>query len=152
MLDGLSPPPRQREVLSWELQMSREARSRNDEQDLTAFDYAAAAELFAGTARKGNKGFTYNRFESAAEALRFAIEVAPKHAMLGAYLEVDEARFGLGQIQLLYANPRYPLRRRTDAGAESEGVRRTRIGSGTIKRSNIDHAASGRSRGGKRSH
>jgi hypothetical protein len=96
--------------------MARNARPRSDghihTHDLTAFDYAAAAELFAGAARKGSKGFTYNRFDSAAEALRFAIEEAPAQAMLGAYLEVDEARFDFAQIRLLYDNARFPLRRR----------------------------------------
>jgi hypothetical protein len=96
--------------------MARDARSRSDGYvhtlDVTAFDYAAAAELFAGSGRKGSKGFTYNRFDSAAEALRFAVEEAPAQAMLGAYLEVDEARFDFAQIRLLYENARFPLPRR----------------------------------------
>ena len=62
-------------------------RARDDEQaatlDVGAFDYTAAAELFAGFNGKGNKGSSYNRFDTAAEALRFAIETAPAQTMLG---------------------------------------------------------------------
>ncbi len=35
----------------------------------------------------------------------------PPPALLGAYLEVDEARFGLQEIRYLYENAAYPLPR-----------------------------------------
>jgi len=104
-------------------------------QDLAAFDYGAAAELFGGGGRKpgtGNKGFVYNRFENAAEALRFAVEIAPAPAMLGAYLEVDEARFDLAQIRLLYDNTRYPLQRRADTGVDAGGETRKKTDTGKM--------------------
>jgi hypothetical protein len=96
------------------------------------FDYAAAAELFAGTSKKGSKSFSYNRFDSAAEALRFAVEDAPPHTMLSAYLEVDEARFDFAQIRMLYANARYPLRR---ADMPADGDSRTNASSQKMQNS-----------------
>jgi hypothetical protein len=53
----------------------------------------------------------YLRFETAAEALRFAIEEMPRSALLGAYLEVDESRFGSEEIHYLYNHAAYPLKR-----------------------------------------
>jgi hypothetical protein len=35
----------------------------------------------------------------------------PATALLGAYLEVDEVRFGLQEIRDLYDSARYPLKR-----------------------------------------
>jgi hypothetical protein len=53
---------------------------------------------------------TYKRFDTAAEALRFAIEEIPAPALNGISLEVDERRFGSQEIKCLYANAGYPLR------------------------------------------
>ena len=75
------------------------------------FDYAAAAELFSGPGKKGRNLFAYQRFDSAAEALRFAIERMPPATLQGAYLEVDEARFGVAEIRALYESSAYPLQR-----------------------------------------
>jgi hypothetical protein len=55
------------------------------------FDCEAAAELFPVRNRKFNRQFArYRRFDSAAEALRFAIEEFPRQWLLGAVLEVEE--------------------------------------------------------------
>ena len=40
----------------------------------------------------------------------FMEEMTPS-ALLGAYLEVEEARFGIEEIHYLYANAAYPLKR-----------------------------------------
>ena len=86
-------------------------QARKQVQDLCGFDYGAPAELFPSRSKKGRGHFAYKRFDTAAEALRFAVEEIPAPALLGAYLEVDEARFGLQEIQYLYDNAAYPLKR-----------------------------------------
>ena len=85
--------------------------SRKQVHDLNGFDYGAPAELFPSRIKKGRGRVGYKRFETAAEALRFAIEQIPAPALLGAYLEVDEVRFGFDEIRSLYGNAAYPLPR-----------------------------------------
>jgi hypothetical protein len=41
---------------------------------------------------------------------------------VGAYLEVDEARFGTQEIRYLYENAAYPLTRPQDAIRRTRGV------------------------------
>jgi hypothetical protein len=75
------------------------------------FDYAAPAELFM-TKRKGSRQpLVYRRFASAAEAIRFAIKEFPAVHTLGVWLQVDDQRFDSDDIQRLYENEEYPLRR-----------------------------------------
>ncbi len=75
------------------------------------FDYGVPAELFPGRNRKVVKKVGYRRFETAADAIRFAIEKLPEPLLLGAYIEIDEHRLGYRDIQALYANAQYPLKR-----------------------------------------
>jgi hypothetical protein len=76
------------------------------------FDYASPAELFM-TKRKGGsrQPLVYRRFASAAEAIRFAIEDFPAVQTLGVWLQVGDERFDSDDIQRLYQNGDYPLRR-----------------------------------------
>ena len=86
---------------------------------MVAFDYDHEAELFAArTPRLRGKSFRYRRFERAADAIQFAMEVLPSQSLAGAYLEVDEQRFDAAGIRLLYESPEYPLIR-SRAGAAS---------------------------------
>src|SRR5260370_36699303 len=62
--------------------------------DAKSFDYEAVAELFPARSKKFNRQpARYQRFERAADALQFAIEVLPPQLFLGAYLEGEEDRF-----------------------------------------------------------
>jgi hypothetical protein len=76
------------------------------------FDYNARAELFPGrNPRVWSRALKYMRFESAAEAIRFAVEKLTDDVLLGAYLEVNERRYDSVAIQRLYARADYPLPR-----------------------------------------
>ncbi|MCS0459798.1 MULTISPECIES: hypothetical protein [Rhizobium] len=79
---------------------------------MVEFDYTTGAGLYAGKKLRGVSAPRYRRFETAAEALRFAIEQMPIRQLRGSVLEVDEARFDDRQIRMLYDDPGYPLRRR----------------------------------------
>jgi hypothetical protein len=90
-------------------------QARGRALDLSEFDYTASAELFPSRGKRNSGNIMYKRFSTAAEALRFAVEELPPPALLGAYLEVDEVRFGFKEMHGLYENAAYPLTRRTTA-------------------------------------
>jgi hypothetical protein len=79
---------------------------------MTEFDYSAAAELFPTRRRiPRRQPLGYRRFEQAAHAIRFAMEdLSPEH-LVGAFLEVDEQRYGSDEIRRLYESAKYPLPR-----------------------------------------
>ena len=82
---------------------------------MATVNYNAEAELFPPRPprrRSFNKGpLDYKRFNSAAEAIRFAMEELPSELLLGAYLEVEEDRFDGSAIRQLYESEAYPLKR-----------------------------------------
>jgi hypothetical protein len=53
----------------------------------------------------------YGRYDTAAEAVRFAVEDIPPSALLSAYLVVDDERLGLDQIRHLHGRAAFPLKR-----------------------------------------
>jgi hypothetical protein len=78
------------------------------------FDYDAAAEIYPSRARGSRRHpVGYKRFDSAAQALQFAIEQLPADALVGAYLEIGEERFDAREMRTLYDAPAYPLPRNT---------------------------------------
>jgi hypothetical protein len=80
---------------------------------MSTFDYSTQAELFPTRARNSKpRSFGYKRFAKAADAIRFAIEELPPAMLVGAYLEVDEARYNYQAIRELYESADYPLTRR----------------------------------------
>ncbi len=86
-------------------------RAREQTRDLTGFDYNASAELFLGRSRTAKRRPKYKRFDTAAEAVRFVVEDLPATVSPGAYLLVEEARFGVEEIRYLYESAGYPLSR-----------------------------------------
>ncbi|HZP75146.1 MAG TPA: hypothetical protein VFB45_03285 [Pseudolabrys sp.] len=81
---------------------------------MSKFNYNAPAELFQSPNRKIARPFRYKRFDSAADAIRFAVEELPAPALLGACIETeqDEERLGHKDIRELYDSADFPLKRR----------------------------------------
>ena len=87
--------------------------AREQTRDHNGFDYDVAAELFLSRSRAAKSRPKYKRFDTAAEAVRFVVEELPAAVLPGAYLLVEEARFGVEKIRYLYDNSGYPLPRAT---------------------------------------
>jgi len=77
---------------------------------MASFDYNAPAELFLAKPARGSRT-KYWRFATAAEALRYAVEVLRTPKAFGAWLEVGDERFNSSEIQRLYEGDDYPLRK-----------------------------------------
>lgn len=81
---------------------------------MSEFNYNALAELFPNRGRTSRRqSFGYKRFAKASQAIRFAIEDMPRACLVGAFLEVDEQRYGSDDIRSLYESADYPLTRRS---------------------------------------
>jgi hypothetical protein len=78
---------------------------------MSKFDYSAPAELFPSRNRKFASKLRYRRFDTAADAIRFAVEELPEPLLLGATIEIDEERFGHKDIRALYESESYPLKK-----------------------------------------
>jgi hypothetical protein len=77
-----------------------------------SFDYSAPAELFPSRGRGfRHKMVSYKRFDSAAVAIRYAIEELEPDKLAGAVLEVNEDRYDDAAIRNLYASDFYPFER-----------------------------------------
>ncbi|WP_037377281.1 hypothetical protein [Sinorhizobium americanum] len=79
---------------------------------MATFDYSAGAGLYPCKTVRRTSRLRYKRFESAAEALRFAIEDMPVAMLRGSVLEIDEVRYDGQQMRRLYEADAYPLPRR----------------------------------------
>lgn len=73
------------------------------------FDFTAPAELFPSRNRKIANKVRYRRFDTAADAIRYAVEELPEPLLLGAYIEINESRLGHKDIRALYDCDSYPL-------------------------------------------
>lgn len=88
---------------------------------MSQFDYTARAELFPARASGLRRhAVSYKKFDTAADAIRFAVEELDPALLTGAILEVDEERFDGAAIRNLYASAQYPLKR----GAAPAGDKR----------------------------
>lgn len=81
------------------------------------FDFSAPAELFPSRNRRVASKVKYRRFDKAAEAIRFAVEELPEPQLLGAYIEVENGRYGHKDIRALYESDGYPLKKRAKEAA-----------------------------------
>jgi len=79
---------------------------------MSMINYRAPSELFPSRSRKSRRPIGYKRFPTAAEAIRFAIEELPDSALLGAYIQVEDARFDSAAIRRLYGSEQFPLKRK----------------------------------------
>jgi len=77
------------------------------------FDYGAPGELFSARSISMRSRVTYKRFDSAAKAIRFAVEEMPAESLRSTTLEVAEVRMRGDEISELYRHPDYPLRRKS---------------------------------------
>jgi hypothetical protein len=76
-------------------------------------DWAEPAELYTSVATFRLRNARYQRFPTAAEAIRFAIEELPGAALRGTAIESGDTRYEGDQIRALYDAPDYPLQRLT---------------------------------------
>lgn len=84
----------------------------NAQDAVDGFDYAAPAEMFMLRTKNARKSSAaYRRFNTAAEAIRFAVEQVQPAALLGAVMEVEEQRYDHRGIRELYSRDAYPLAR-----------------------------------------
>jgi hypothetical protein len=82
---------------------------------MARFDYAAPGELFSARSISMRSRVTYKRFDSAAKAIRFAVEEMPADSLRSTTLEVAEVRLRGDEIRELYQHPDYPFRRKKAA-------------------------------------
>lgn len=84
------------------------------------FAFEAPAEIYSSGGSRARKGpMSYRRFQSSAEAIRFAVEELPQILQRGTVMEVGEDRFEFAAIRALYDSADYPLPREEDADTDS---------------------------------
>ncbi|WIY51821.1 hypothetical protein O9Z70_10020 [Devosia sp. YIM 151766] len=76
-----------------------------------SLDWSASAELYSSVATFKSRNSRYQRFPSAAEAIRFAIEEMPRATLRSVALECGDERYEGEAIRELYHAPDYPLQR-----------------------------------------
>jgi len=79
---------------------------------MSRFDFRAPADLFPRRSRKGNRVAGYRRFDTAAEAIRYAVEEMSRDYLAGAIIECNERRLDRIDILELYRSPDFPLVRK----------------------------------------
>ena len=87
---------------------------------MTRFNYRLPGEIFIPkSSGMRRRGLDYRRFETAAEAVRFAVETLPATALTACTVETDGKRLGSRELKALYADTRYPLARNASERSHS---------------------------------
>jgi hypothetical protein len=89
-----------------------ESHSNSRAAPMSSFDYNAPADLFPARSRTGHRPVGYRRFNTAAEAIRFAIEQMPSEFLDGTVMESGDERADGFRIKALYDSKDYPLLRK----------------------------------------
>jgi hypothetical protein len=69
---------------------------------MAEIDFGAPAELFVRATLRKPSPVRYRRFDTASEAIRFAVEELPENESRAAVIEVDEVRYEGAAIRALY--------------------------------------------------
>ena len=78
---------------------------------METFDYNAPAEVFSVVQRGRQRlPMVYRKFETGAEAVKYAVEVLGAEGRTGTVIESDDVRLTHSEIQALYEAPDFPLR------------------------------------------
>jgi len=84
------------------------------------FPFDATAELYSSNGTGARKRpVSYRRFDSSAEAIRFAVEELPPIMHRGTVMEVGDERFEFDDIRALYERDDFPLARSGDTDKSS---------------------------------
>lgn len=75
------------------------------------FDYTVPAQLYYPVRAGKWAPLSFDRFETSAEAIKYAVEQLTPVMLHGAVLEIEEDRFGSGDIRQLYEAQSFPLDR-----------------------------------------
>lgn len=75
------------------------------------FDFQAPAELFHPLKMGKRSPLSFHRFDTSAEAIKFAVEELSPVALQGAVLEVADDRLDSSTIRELYDSGDFPLTR-----------------------------------------
>jgi hypothetical protein len=75
------------------------------------FSYTSPGELYYPRGKTAHCSPYHRHFNSAAEALRYAIEGVPAPFLQGCFMEVEGERYGAKQMRQLYESAKYPLPR-----------------------------------------
>jgi hypothetical protein len=76
-----------------------------------AFAFEAVGELYLLGGSMGKRSTVYRRFDTAAEAIQYAVELLPSQDRSRCVIEVEEDRLDARQIMALYTDPSFPLPR-----------------------------------------
>lgn len=78
---------------------------------MTAFNYQASAELFYPRRMGRTAPLEFQRFDTSAEAIKFAIEQLTPASLHGAVIELESDRLDSSVIRKLYESDHFPLAR-----------------------------------------